>query len=169
MFAQGGLCFFCKKVLLKSEASVEHLVASANGGRSDDENCVACCKAINALLGSMSLKEKIQVALNQRGQFRCPNEAEKSKSQAPLARSSSSIAQPLKSPGDRLSLIVSDLRKRGSAKPRTVKTLTGTISALFQKKLAQEELLLLLERLQTQGIVVVNGTKVSYALPEKSV
>jgi len=31
MFAQGGHCFFCKKPLSKSEASVEHLVASANG------------------------------------------------------------------------------------------------------------------------------------------
>jgi len=38
-----------------------------------DENCVACCKAVNALLGSMSLKEKIQVVLNQQGQFKCPN------------------------------------------------------------------------------------------------
>ena len=167
MFAQGGLCFFCKKVLPKSEASVEHLVASANGGRSNDENCVACCRAINALLGRMSLKEKIQVALNQRGHFKCPHEAEKSKSQAPPARSPSSIAPPLKSPGDRLSLIVSDLRKRGSAKPRTVKALTSTISALFQKKLAEEELLLLLKRLQTQGVVVVNGTRVSYLLPQQ--
>lgn len=73
MFAQGGICFFCKKPLPKSEASVEHLVASANGGSNSDENCVACCKAVNALLGSMSLKEKIQVVLNQKGQFKCPN------------------------------------------------------------------------------------------------
>ena len=64
MFAQGGLCFFCKKPLAKAAASVEHLVASANGGKNNDENCVACCKAINALLGSMSLKEKVQVVLN---------------------------------------------------------------------------------------------------------
>ncbi len=67
------MCFFCKAPLPQSEASVEHLVASANGGGNGDENCVACCKAINALLGSMSLKEKIQLVLNQRGEFRCPN------------------------------------------------------------------------------------------------
>ena len=73
MFVQGGLCFFCKKPLVKSEASVEHLLASSNGGSNNDENCVACCKAVNALLGSMSLKEKFQVTLNQKGQFVCPN------------------------------------------------------------------------------------------------
>jgi hypothetical protein len=73
MFAQGGMCFFCKSPLVKSEASVEHLVASANGGSNNDENCVACCKAVNALFGSMSLKEKIQIVLNQRGPFKCPN------------------------------------------------------------------------------------------------
>ena len=73
MFAQGGLCFFCGQSLPKNEASVEHLVASANGGNNNDENRVACCKAVNALLGSMSLKEKIQVVLNQQGRFKCPN------------------------------------------------------------------------------------------------
>lgn len=36
--------------MFKAEASVEHLRASANGGGNNDENCVACCKAVNALL-----------------------------------------------------------------------------------------------------------------------
>src|SRR5436189_5013984 len=73
MFAQGGLCFFCHKALPQGEASVEHLVASANGGANGDDNRVACCKALNALFGSMSLKEKIRLVLNQKGIFRCPN------------------------------------------------------------------------------------------------
>lgn len=73
MFAQGSLCFFCKKPLSLSEASVEHLIATANGGHNHDENRVVCCKALNALFGSMSLKEKIQVIVNQRGDFKCPN------------------------------------------------------------------------------------------------
>lgn len=73
MFVQGGLCFFCKKPLTKEDASVEHLLAKANGGSNSDDNCVACCKTVNRLLGSMSLKEKFQVALNQKGQFECPN------------------------------------------------------------------------------------------------
>src|SRR4051812_10008931 len=73
MFAQGGLCFFCRQPLPKAEASIEHLFASCNGGSNTDGNCVACCKSLNALLGSMSLKEKFQVVLNQNGDFKCPN------------------------------------------------------------------------------------------------
>ncbi len=73
MWAQGNRCFFCEQPLPKNEASVEHLWAKANGGTKTDENCVACCKAVNALFGRMSLKEKFQVVLNQQGKFRCPN------------------------------------------------------------------------------------------------
>lgn len=75
IFEQGGDCFFCRQPLSKSDASIEHLVAVANGGPNHEDNCVACCKAVNALLGSKSLKNKIQVILNQRGEFRCPASA----------------------------------------------------------------------------------------------
>jgi len=163
MFAQGGLCFFCKKSLAKIEASVEHLVASANGGRNDDENCVACCKAINALLGSMSLKEKIQVVLNQRGHFKCPNETSKVAVLVPAT-----VSSKPKTHADKLAAIIADLHRRGAARPRTVKTLTGTVQALFQKKLSDHEVTLLLEQLGAQGVIVVSGTKVSYALPRTS-
>jgi hypothetical protein len=50
MFAQGGQCFFCRKPLQKAEASVEHLVGLAHGGKDNDENCVACCKALTISL-----------------------------------------------------------------------------------------------------------------------
>src|SRR4249919_3272315 len=79
LFLQGGLCFFCKQPLSLSDASVEHLLASANGGTNSEENCVACCKALNALFGDKSLKEKLQVVLNQRGQFKCPKGATSAK------------------------------------------------------------------------------------------
>ena len=65
LFLQGGLCFFCSQPLPKSEASVEHLQAVANGGTNHDDNCVACCKAVNRVLGSMPLKAKIQMVLDQ--------------------------------------------------------------------------------------------------------
>lgn len=79
LFAQGGLCFFCGHALPKEQASVEHLLASANGGANADENCVACCKTLNQLLGSRSLKEKFQVVLAQRGRFHCPNGVDSAK------------------------------------------------------------------------------------------
>jgi hypothetical protein len=75
LFEQGGDCFFCKQPLAKADASVEHLVAQANGGTSAEENVVACCKAINALLGSKPLKDKFAIILRQRQGFQCPAKA----------------------------------------------------------------------------------------------
>lgn len=71
-----------------------------------------------------------------------------------------------KSPAEKVEVIVANLRQRGASKPRTVKTLLSTIGSLFQKALAEDELSGLLNTLQKQGHVTVNGTKVSYSLPE---
>ena len=71
-----------------------------------------------------------------------------------------------KSPTEKIEVIVSNLKQRGPSKPRTVKTLTSTISSLFQKALPEDELAALLKALQKQGYVAVNETKVSYSLPE---
>ena len=163
MFAQGGLCFFCKKALPKSKASVEHLVASANGGSNNDENCLACCKAINALLGSMSLKEKIQVALNQKGEFKCPNGVDSVKAvmQTKLVVKSPAVA---KSGEDIITLVVANLKHRGTAKPRTLKTLKNTIASLFPQGLPETELTALVQQLQSMGEVIVSENKVTYAL-----
>jgi HNH endonuclease len=158
MFAQGGLCFFCKNPLKKADASVEHLVASANGGRNDDDNCVVCCKTVNALLGSMSLKEKIQVVLNQKGHFKCPNGSPKA-----VAKSSGVVAKP-KAATDRFGVIVTNLRQRGAAKPKTIKKLESTIRSIFQKDITDKELTNLLQQLQAKGVLTVEGAKVSYAL-----
>jgi len=168
MFAQGGLCFFCKAPLPQSEASVEHLVASAKGGGNGDENCVACCKAINALFGSMSLKEKIQLVLNQQGHFNCPNTTPARKAPVSAAILRPALPHASKSLPEKLAWIVNDLHRRASAKPRTVKTLCSTINALFQKQLSEHEVSFLVERLRTQGVVIVSGAKVSYELPPKA-
>jgi hypothetical protein len=157
MFAQGGLCFFCRDPLAKADASVEHLVASANGGRNDDDNCVICCKAMNALLGSMSLKEKIQVVLNQKGRFRCPNGL-----QVASAKAQDESEKP-KAVSSRYGIVVANLHQRGAAKPKSVKTLSSTIRALFQKNITDKELSTILQQLEADGVLRVDGTKVSYA------
>jgi len=163
MFAQGELCFFCKKPLSKNEASVEHLVASANGGSNNDENCVACCKAVNALLGSMSLKEKIQVVLNQQGQFKCPNGTGSAKvvTQTKAAPKTPAGAE---SKEDRIPLVIANLKQRGNAKPRTLKTLTSTIASLFAKALSEAELTALVQQLESTGKISVVENKVTYVL-----
>jgi hypothetical protein len=74
-------------------------------------------------------------------------------------------ASGAKSTPGRIGVIVADLRKRGAAKPRTVATLTSTISALFLKQLSPDEIGALVKALQELGYVSVSGNKVSYNLP----
>ncbi len=162
IFAQGGLCFFCKQPLPKSEASIEHLVASTNGGSNSDENCVACCKAVNTLLGRMSLKEKIQVVLNQKGQFKCPNGPGSAKT-TPHTKAAPK-APATKTKEDKFSRVVANLKQRGSSKPRTLKTLKSTVASLFPKGLSEGELTALIQQLQSMGKVIVSGTKVTYEI-----
>lgn len=161
MFAQGGMCFFCKQPLPKAEASVEHLYAKANGGDNNDENCVACCKAVNALLGSMSLKEKIRVVLNQKGQFKCPNGVGKTPQKTQAPSNSAATAKPK---SDKFELVVANLKQRGNSRPRTLKTLTSTVASLFPNGLPEPELKSLLHQLQSTGKVLVTDKKVTYDL-----
>ncbi len=75
----------------------------------------------------------------------------------------------IKSPAEKIAVIVSYLRKPGATKPRTVKTLTHAISSLFLKQMPEEELAALLNELQTRGLVKVNDTKVTYTVPAKEI
>jgi uncharacterized LabA/DUF88 family protein len=84
----------------------------------------------------------------------------KSVNDLPLIKAASSI-----SAADRVSAVVTNLKQRESSRPRTVKTLGGTINALFQKKLTESEVEEIIAELTRRGIVLVNQTKVAYALP----
>lgn len=66
---------------------------------------------------------------------------------------------------DRLALIVADLQKRGASRPRTVATLSSTISAMFKKQLTADEVSSLVSDLKKKGLVKVEGTKVTYTFP----
>ena len=153
LFAQGGDCFFCKLPLPKADASVEHLVALANGGPDNDTNCVVCCQALNSLLGSMSLKEKIQVMLNQKANFLCPN--------------GNRPGEPTKAhveDGAKIDAVIANLNQRGNAKPKTRIKLAGTITALFPSGIAEAEVQAIINNLQSQKIISFEGDKVSYGI-----
>ena len=162
MFAQGGLCFFCREPLPQTESSVEHLVASANGGSNGDDNCVACCKALNALFGSMSLKEKFQVVLNQKGQFKCPNGTGAAIPHKPAVKKEISGSEL--SATSKFDTVVANLKNRKNAKPRTLKALTSTIRSLFKPELADAEVATLVQQLQSSRKISLSGDKVSYTL-----
>jgi hypothetical protein len=70
-----------------------------------------------------------------------------------------------KTPSEKLAVILANLRQRAASRPRTVKTLSSTISSLFQQSLSDGELESLLKSLQDQGIITIAGTKISYTLP----
>jgi hypothetical protein len=61
--------------------------------------------------------------------------------------------------------VVKNLIRYKAAKPRTQKTLLSTIHTLFKKELSESELDALFSGLCKRGIVKVEGTKISYALP----
>jgi len=157
LFTQGGMCFFCEKPLARADASVEHLVASANGGLNRDDNCVACCKSLNQLLGSKPLKEKMQVVLNQKGEFKCPNGAQKMTSQAKPAKAPSVVSL-----NDKYLLVVKNLKKNRSAKPNKLAKLKSMIGALFQGKISPGELDALVQQLQSKGAISISGSAITY-------
>ena len=171
LFSQGGQCFFCLKPLPKADASVEHLVASANGGTSDDGNCVACCKALNHLLGSKSIKEKLQIVLNQKGNFQCPGNVSAPSTSASSTNSLTTVPKPAPAVANGTSvpidLVLTDLKKRGTSRPRKVSTLTSTVKALLkqhQKPYTDTEVVGLIAELQKRGKVIITDTKVTYKL-----
>lgn len=86
MFLQGQLCFFCNRIIPKAEASIEHLVPSSQGGSDQTDNLVGCCKTLNALFGSMNVKEKMRAILKQNGKFVCPNQPTLPQPNDPSAR-----------------------------------------------------------------------------------
>jgi hypothetical protein len=154
LFLQGNVCFFCRKPIPEGEASVEHLVATSNGGAKDDDNCIVCCKTVNAALGSLSVKAKLQAIVNQRNGFVCPH------------TTTFGDNMPAATIHDeRLQIVVADLQKRGASRPRKVVTLRNTMNAVFQNKLSDGDLAMLLAGLQVLGYVTVDETKVTYALP----
>lgn len=70
---------------------------------------------------------------------------------------------------EKVNEIIDFLIVRGSAKPRTVQTLSNSINMLFMKKLEESELSELVEELIKQKIVIQGNNKVSYKLPDEVV
>ena len=79
----------------------------------------------------------------------------------PLLKAANSKSMP-----EKVDVVVANLRQRGASKPRTFKTLSSTLSSLFQKQLSDDELGALLSELEARNIIVVSENKVSYSLPE---
>lgn len=71
-----------------------------------------------------------------------------------------------KTPLEKLEIIITNLKQRGSSRPRTVKTLSSTINSLFQKALSEDELVSILKLMKKRKFVTIIESKVTYSLPE---
>lgn len=83
----------------------------------------------------------------------------KDASDIPLLKAANS-----KTLSEKVDVVVANLRQRGAARPRTVKTLSSTIGSPFQKQLGDGDIKALLAELEKGGHVSLEGTKVSYSL-----
>ena len=66
---------------------------------------------------------------------------------------------------EKVDAIMNNLTKRKAAKPRSLRTLRSTITALFKNSLADVELDELIEQLTRRGAIKVADGKLSYELP----
>ena len=92
------------------------------------------------------------------------------KSKKILASRSKSVADiPLvkisnsKTTSEKAAAVLTNLKQRGTSKPRTVKTLSSTINSLFQKALLEPEIVAIIKELEKQGAITITETKVAYA------
>lgn len=126
LFIQGGACFFCKEKLERTNASIEHLVATSHQGNNGLDNCVACCKYINNLLGNMSIKDKVGVILSQEGKLKCPQKNKKTASKnAP------------KSVGNHVQFAESKLISLKPSLPKNRKSLANSLKQINSKEQLQ--------------------------------
>ena len=152
---QGQRCFFCDQPIPEGESSVEHLAAVSNGGASADDNCVVCCKTLNAAMGNLSIKEKLRLVLAQRSAFTCPRNG--------AASTRGTLTSPVVDDqlAELLLAAVANLRKYGSKRPKKLVTLQNALKVSFPQ-LEPATLSALLSLLQKSRHVAVNGTSVSY-------
>lgn len=66
---------------------------------------------------------------------------------------------------EKIQTVLDNLSKRKASKPRTIKTLRGSIKALFSAQIADDELDGVIEQLTKHGTIKVSQGKLQYALP----
>jgi uncharacterized protein YejL (UPF0352 family) len=77
-------------------------------------------------------------------------------------------ALPNQTQTEKIACIIAMLNKHKTNKPTSLKTLTGTINALFKKQLSEAEIQALIEALQRQNLISITEGKISYSLQDSS-
>ncbi len=148
---QGHKCFFCGGQIPDGEASVEHLDAISNGGEKTDQNCVACCRAINTALGNLSIKDKIRAILSQPNPFPCPQHS----------LVDERVVAQVQSAGDLIDTTLDILRRHKDKVPRRKNTLLNAIKVEVPD-LTEDQFETLFGELVARGVASMSGVKVLY-------
>ena len=74
-------------------------------------------------------------------------------------------ASSSKLPQERIAVVIARLRQMKAAKPRSVKTLSSTITSLFLNQISEQEVATLVQNLVSEGYLEITGAKLTYALP----
>ena len=122
----------------------------------------------------MSLKEKIRVVLNQKGTFNCPNGNGSIAVATPKVPAPPKAPCPPKAPAtpakpkvDNYAVVLADLKKRGTSRPRKLETLKNTIRSIVKNAkgtLTPSQLDTMIKHLQENAKITIEDTKVSYSL-----
>ena len=70
---------------------------------------------------------------------------------------------PPRSADERIATVLARLRSLNGGRPRTVKTLSNAIAAMFQKQLPESDIAAIVQCLQRGGSITVKDNKVAYA------
>ncbi|GMU68948.1 MAG: hypothetical protein AMXMBFR37_12800 [Steroidobacteraceae bacterium] len=73
-------------------------------------------------------------------------------------------AKPAAPPADRLAPVITHLRNLKASRPRKLRTLASTLKARFAKDGGEREVQSLVDELRRRGVIVVDGTNVTYQL-----
>ena len=176
LFLQGQRCFFCEQPISSGEASIQHLAALGNGGTNADDNCVVCCSAVNAMLGNLTVKEKIQVSLRHRGAFVCPRAAtgDRVNNKKPFQNRDWLRVREVPVPGFEIASKPANAISAGimeavldvlmgfeDHRPRSLKTLRKVIAHEIPR-LSRVVMNTVVENLKDQGHIAMQGDRVIY-------
>ena len=116
---------------------MDHLVPSSQGGSDHPDNLVACCKTLNMLFGSMSVKEKLRAVLKQNGKFVCPNQPtqppEPAQNKADASNQSANQGKPWTATEDKQLAAAFDARKTVAELSKAHKRSIGGIESRLAK------------------------------------
>ena len=157
LILQGHKCFFCGHRIPDGQASVEHLHALSNNGKTSDDNSVVCCKDVNTALGNLSVKKKFEVVLNHKGASACFVPVLPALDVKPEEETTTIATKAKKL----LPKVVKNLLGRGTARPKTAAKLKNSLATTFTKASPTiiEAVMVLL---QAKGYTAENGGKLSY-------